>query len=243
MGPLYPGHVPTTWLQKGFIGVFSAFKALNNPHRADAVAALGEVTGRTALERLRESLRAVPAGRMLLNERPLLDSAVLVKHNLHALPAGTFGHAYAQYLARHGFDPDGRDAVRFVDDAELAWVMARYRQTHDFGHVLCGLPPTVLGEVALKWFEAVQTRLPMCGLSALAGPLALPRADRDRLRTVLVPWALRAGRVANPLLAVRFEDEFATPLQELRERLSLEPAPGDTRGLMRPHTQGAPPVL
>ena len=223
--PLYTSHVPTTALQKNFIGIFSAFKALNNPHRADAVAALGEVTGRAALERMRTKMRSDSVGRELLRDRPLLDNTGLAKLNLHELPAGTFGHAYSQYLNCHGFDPDERDVVKFVDDEELAWVMTRYRQTHDFGHVLCGIPPSVLGEIALKWFEAVQTRLPMCGLSALAGPMALTPAERAYLRTALVPWALRAGQKANPLLAVRIEDEFTTPLHELQARLRIEPAP------------------
>jgi len=39
--------------------------------------------------------------------------------------------------------------------------MTRYREVHDFWHVLCELPPTVLGEITLKWLEAVQTGLPM----------------------------------------------------------------------------------
>ena len=50
-----------------------------------------------------------------------------------------------------------RPAVRFVDDLELAYVMARYRQVHDFWHVLSGLETDVFGEIALKWFEFMQT--------------------------------------------------------------------------------------
>jgi len=71
----------------------------------------------------------------------------------------------------------------------------------------------------------------MAGLSALIGPLGLAApADRATLRQQLVPWALRSGRAAGPLLAVRFEEEFKTPLAELRARLRLEPAPGDVWG-------------
>lgn len=53
----------------------------------------------------------------------------------------------------------------------------RYREVHDLWHVLSGLPPTVEGELALKWFELVQTGLPMCALGAVVGPLALPRRE------------------------------------------------------------------
>lgn len=35
--------------------------------------------------------------------------------------------------------PDSRMQVRFVDDADLAYVMQRYRETHDFVHLLLGM--------------------------------------------------------------------------------------------------------
>lgn len=50
-----------------------------------------------------------------------------------------------------------RPSVRFIDDPELAYVMTRYRQVHDFWHVLSGLETDVFGEIALKWFEFMQT--------------------------------------------------------------------------------------
>src|SRR3546814_13378512 len=51
--------------------------------------------------------------------------------------------------------------------------MLRYRQVHDFWHVLSGLPPTVMVEIALKWLELGQTRLPMTMLSSVFGQLRL----------------------------------------------------------------------
>lgn len=63
--------------------------------------------------------------------------------------------------------PTGTHALRLL----------RYREVHDLWHVLSGLPPTVEGELALKWFELVQTGLPVCALGAVVGPLALPRRE------------------------------------------------------------------
>ncbi len=42
-----------------------------------------------------------------------------------------------------GLSIDSRAHVRFVDDPELAYVMQRYRQVHDFWHVLSGLEISV----------------------------------------------------------------------------------------------------
>lgn len=33
------------------------------------------------------------------------------------------------------------------------------------------MPTNMLGEVAVKWVEAIQTRLPMCTAGAILGPL------------------------------------------------------------------------
>jgi len=38
---------------------------------------------------------------------------------------------------------------------------------------LVGMKPNMLGEVAVKWFEAIQTGLPMCIAAAVAGPVRL----------------------------------------------------------------------
>ena len=65
---------------------------------------------------------------------------------------------------------DTRRPVKFVDDAELAYVMTRYREAHDLMHVLIGaLPISALGELVVKVFEARQTRLPMCALASIGG--------------------------------------------------------------------------
>lgn len=72
-----------------------------------------------------------------------------------------------------GFSPDARLPIHFVDDPELKYVMLRYRQVHDLFHSVLGMPPHMLGEVAVKWVEALQTGLPMCALGALFGPLRL----------------------------------------------------------------------
>jgi ubiquinone biosynthesis protein COQ4 len=69
--------------------------------------------------------------------------------------------------------PDERAPVSFVDDPELAYVMTRYREVHDLFHTVLGMPTNMLGEITVKWFEALQTGLPMCALGAFFGPVRL----------------------------------------------------------------------
>ena len=45
----------------------------------------------------------------------------------------------------HKFSPDERSIVKYMNDEDLSYIMIRYRQTHDFWHVLTGWPTSVLG--------------------------------------------------------------------------------------------------
>jgi ubiquinone biosynthesis protein COQ4 len=152
-----------------------------------------------ALSQLRHAMQKDHAvGRQLLADRPLVTKATIpydelvaqardiqaklsqciVDNNDSKAAAAirndlTFGQAYGLFLLEHGFDPDDRDPVLFLNDNDehddLAYVMVRYRQCHDFWHVLTGLPPTVAGELGLKWLELFDTGLPSTALACTVG--------------------------------------------------------------------------
>ena len=131
-------------------------------------------------------------------------------------------------MRSHQFEADARPKVKFINDEEdneLAYVMLRYRQVHDFWHVLCGLPPTILGEIALKSFEWRITGLPSCGLSTVIGPLRLTHAERYILLTQYIPWAMRSGTECEDLLLYDYEKHIDKDIDEIRIELNLEPAP------------------
>lgn len=75
-----------------------------------------------------------------------------------AAPPGTFGSEYHNFMSKRSFRADARPPVRFVDDAELAYVATRYRQVHDFWHVLFACNTSLLGETTLKALEFSQVR-------------------------------------------------------------------------------------
>jgi ubiquinone biosynthesis protein COQ4 len=89
---------------------------------------------------------------------------------------------------------------------------------------LTGLPPTVLGELGLKWLELLQTGLPVAALSATVGSLKLSSDERNVLTNQYLPWAVQMSQQSAYLMNVYYEEEFDTNLDELRERLRIEPA-------------------
>lgn len=127
--------------------------------------------------------------------------------------------------------PDTRAPTRFVDDEELAYVIQRYREVHDMLHTLLGMPTNMLGEVVVKWFEAVQTGLPMCILGALFGPIRLRTQSLQVLFSELIPWAIQNGRRAPCVLNIYYEQRWEQPLTALREELGISPPPKHIQGL------------
>ena len=190
-------------------------------------------------------------GRRILTERPLVDETVAERafRLLHAersrarnnVPSNnngcfekgvTFGAAYATFLETHDYHPNERSPVRFLSDPNLSYVMTRYRQCHDYWHVLTNLPPTVLGELALKWLELLQTGLPLAALSATGGAIGvtsghLSEKEKEVLWSVYFPWAIRVGSEMkeSTLMCVYYEEELETELSVLRERMGVEVAP------------------
>lgn len=223
--PNYPGHVPLTWIERGALAVGSAFGSLQNPYRHDLIASLGEATAKPYfVSRLRRAMLENPTGRRILKDKPRITSQSMRLEELRKLPDNTVGRAYAAWLDREGVTPDTRDQVRYIDDPEEAYVMQRYRETHDFTHAITGLPVIIEGELAVKAFEFANTLLPMTALSLFA-IVRLKAVERERFFSIYLPWALRNGLKAEEVVNVYWEEELETDVDVLRERLGIEKPP------------------
>ncbi|KAL9054971.1 MAG: hypothetical protein Q9162_003826 [Coniocarpon cinnabarinum] len=239
--PNYPGHVPLTRLERGALAVGSAIGSLLNPYRHDLVAALGETTSTPySIYRLRAAMLRDPTGRRILRDRPRITSKTLDVEKLRRLPENSVGRAYASWLDREGVGPDTRDSVAYIDDEECAYVMQRYRESHDFIHAITGLPVIVEGEVAVKAFEFANTVLPMTGLS-LAAYVRLKPKERERFWSTYLPWALRNGLKSEEVINVYWEEVLERDADEIRAQLGVEKPPDlrETRRLLKEQRQRA----
>ncbi|KAF5837961.1 ubiquinone biosynthesis protein [Dunaliella salina] len=223
--PKYPTHIPLNPLFKGAVATLSAAGALLRPARADLVAAVGETTGEWQLQRLKERMLADPTGtgRVILEEKPRIKDEFLAQ--CWNLPPHTFGGAYAQFMKQRHFHADDRPPVRFVDDAELAYVICRMREVHDLWHVLFGCHTNVFGELALKALEFVQTGMPMTGLAVAGAQFRLKPQERVVLQQQFLPWALRAGNNCHDLMTIYYERHIEEDLDDLRRQWRIIPAP------------------
>lgn len=207
------------------------------------IAALGETTAGSSLSHLRDAMLSSAEGRRVLKNRPSVNSETVDMDHLRTLPEGSFGRAYVTWLEKCGVTPDTREPVRdyfgpnhtvfnvivqvhYIDDPELAYVMKRYRESHDFYHCICNLPVNVDSELALKFFEYANFGIPMTLISGLFGPLRLDAAKRTRLFTEYVPWALRCGSNARPLITVYWEERWSQDVGEMKKEFGVwDPPP------------------
>jgi ubiquinone biosynthesis protein COQ4 len=111
--------------------------------------------------------------------------------------------------------------VHYISDPELAYVMQRYRECHDFYHCICNLPVNVESELALKFFEFANLGLPVAAISAAFGPLRLTGPKRNRLFSEYVPWAFKCGGSARSMITVYWEDRWGQNVEDMKREFGI----------------------
>ena len=112
-----------------------------------------------------------------------------------------------------------------MDNSDLAYVMVRYREVHDLLHALVGMPTDMVGEVAVKWIEALQFGLPMCVGGAMLGPLRFNRPSQYARYNVYRSWAIKVGTKARFILNVYYEQRWEQDIKDLRREMRIDPVP------------------
>ncbi len=184
-----------------------------------------EITGRPRYRRLLAELAQTPEGRRLLADRPELSTRRVDYDRLRSLPAHTLGGAYVRHLDRNKITADYQAAAtRHVDDPDMAYLMRRFRQTHDVWHALLGLGITGHEEVLIHWFSFGQLRLPVSALIMVFGTMKhLVLEQRWGALRHSALEAYRSGRDAAPLLGVYWEDLWDEPLDRVRAQYAVRP--------------------
>ncbi|WKX88667.1 hypothetical protein Q1695_008360 [Nippostrongylus brasiliensis] len=226
MTSLYPGHVPLSLVSRMLLGVGSAAAAISDPRRGDMVAAMGEATApETVLENIRRRMESDVVGARLLKEKPRVTNTTVDVKYLESLPENTFGNRYAKFLSGLKTSPDARPQVKFIQNEQHLYVMQRYRETHDFNHVLLEMPTHMLGEVTVKYFEGIQFGLPMCVTAGVFGAARLRKnfSHRRQFLTRNHPWIVEQAQKARFFMAVDWENHWEETIPDLQEKLGVIP--------------------
>ena len=192
------------------------------------------LSGRTG-ERVFRRFHATAVGARVVAERRCLLATLQDRSALGALPAGSLGRSYHDFMAGEAISAgglveasvEGRGA-RETLDPERRLVLERLRDMHDLWHVVTGYGRDLVGEATLLAFTFAQTRNP--GIGFIVG-VAWWRAGRNpegRGFRRLLQDGYRRGRRAAWLPAQDWEALLPLPLDEVRRRLGVEPPPAYT---------------
>jgi ubiquinone biosynthesis protein COQ4 len=214
-----------------------AWQALRNliddPERTDQVFEIVRALSGNSFERAYRRFLATAEGRQLLAERPSLLAALSDREALRALPAGSFGRAYSDFMQAGQLDAAGLvDAAETArqnypaeapDDEDHLFFGDRLRDMHDLWHVLTDYGRDEAGEAANLSFTLGQVWNPGIAFIVLAGAALGPKdLALSWPRYLLRAW--RRGRKARLLTAAPYERLLPLPLHEVRRQLAVEPA-------------------
>ncbi|XP_018333236.1 ubiquinone biosynthesis protein COQ4 homolog, mitochondrial-like [Agrilus planipennis] len=215
-------YIETTSFQKFLLALGSGYVVLRDPFKVHMSTCFSETTGLYAAGNLLKRVESTEEGRRLLMDKPRVNSKTIDLEKLKHLPDDTFGKAYFNFLFQNNLTPDSRHVVRFIKDINVAYVIQRYREIHDFVHTVLGMPPNTLGETTVKWVEAYQTKLPYCVMGVIFGPLSIPSKKRSIYFKYYAPWGFQTAKDCKFLYNIYFEKRWEQPLTELRDELCIE---------------------
>ena len=167
--------------------------------------------------------------RVLAREIDLLDT-MRDRERLEALPAGTLGRAYYDFIYAERLTADGLVAASMSQGGvlydDMSPDMQRYaqrlRDQHDIWHTLTQYGRDELGEACLLGFTYAQGRNRGIGLIVLWGAWNLYRALG--IRALRAIWqGFRSGLRASWLPGEDWESMLELPIEEVRRLLGIRP--------------------
>jgi len=182
--------------------------------------------GKTTLHQLARFRRS-KAGQAMLAERPSLLARLSDRASLAALPSGSLGRAYYEFMASEDLSAEGlvelSKVQRPLSGDEMIWFRERNREMHDLLHVTAGYGRDPLGEACVLAFSFAQTG--QKGFAVIATVAAFRIAKR--LRSLRVPRAVfqayRQGKRAEWLIGADWENLLSQPLDAVRARFKITP--------------------
>ena len=223
-----PPPRPLDWSRAG-----RALRLLvEDPQRTDQVFEIIEALAGNSFEPHYRRFVESDEGRRMLADRPSLLAVLSDRAALLALPEGSFGRAYAEFMQAGGLTAEGlveADATAARNnpaepmlDPDRVYVGDRLRDMHDLWHVLTGYGMDEAGEAANLAFTYAQIPSLGIGLIVVAGAVLGPKDWTLSWPRYLVR-AWRRGRRAGCLAGAPYEEMLSLPLAEARRRLGIEP--------------------
>lgn len=174
-----------------------------------------------------ERMFAHPDGRRLIEEKPDIKPLLNDWEALRAMPEGSLGRAYLEFVEDEGLSAQGlveasetTPRAQWLTPEEL-WIGHRLRDIHDLQHVLAGYGRDQLGELSLLGFMTTQTWNRGIDFIIYMGRRKFRREAPQIAVDACVEEGREIGRNARWLATIRWEDRLADNLEALRREIGI----------------------
>ncbi len=216
--------------------------ALRDPDdTAQAVRVLGALAGKS-IERLMSRFLSTPQGREILEREHGLLDVLADRKALMAMPEGSFGRTYVEWIVREQISAEGlvaatEAAARGEGELEGPYFVlgCRMREMHDMLHVITGYGRDLVGEVGVLAFTYAQTKhsgigflLAVAYVRSFFADNAQPSADSREGRASLREQfheGYRRGRKADWIVGADWEALLELPIDQVRQRFRIPDPP------------------
>jgi ubiquinone biosynthesis protein COQ4 len=181
--------------------------------------------GKTTLRQLAR-FRQTEFGQRALAERRRLFDRLEDWETLKALPTGTLGRAYYEFMESEHLSAAGLAKVSTIpqsDDDSIRF-RERNRDMHDLLHIVTGYGRDPLGEASLVAFSYAQSRQRGLAVIALFAARRISQARPGKPIRRVVFEGYRRGRRAKWLVGADWEALLSRPVEEIREQYAVPPA-------------------
>jgi ubiquinone biosynthesis protein COQ4 len=205
-------------------------RLLADPKRTGEVFVITRALLGDSIERGAARFAATATGRAVAGRPRELLACLVDRDALRALPEGSLGRAYLDFVEANAITAEGLVAASDAAngdyrhlDADQARYARRVRDMHDLWHVVTGYSTQPFGEVCVVAFSYRQTRNLGLGVIALVGALKIAREGGGAGVLGAALQALRHGARAAWLPGEDWEVLLAQPLASVRARLGIRP--------------------
>lgn len=207
--------------------VFRVIKAMSGPSRAKSY----------------KRFCKTAVGRRVLANRESLADCLNDRDALRAMPDGSLGRAYLDFVERENLSADGladasEEGGRYFHTADQELYSNRTRDMHDLWHVTTGYGRDGLGELSLLAFSYAQLGNIGIAMIIFFGARGGVRESGDKRIWKAIWEGYRNGRRATWWAEEDWEGLLRAPLEEVRKRLGFV-RPETYREVFRDHLAAA----
>ena len=180
--------------------------------------------GKTTLRQFAR-FRQSETGRAMLAERRSLLARLSDRASLAALPPGSLGRAYYEFMAAEDLSAEKLVELSKIQRPpsgdEITWFRERNREMHDLLHITAGYGRDPLGEACVTAFSYAQTGLKGFAVIATVAGFRIARRLRSLYVLRAVYEAYRQGRRAAWVIGADWENLLSQPVDSVRAQFRV----------------------